>query len=187
SGLPSRVFPLSLKGITNVCMAESLSIDNVTIADSLERYASLLDLAGSSYYSVRAYRRAAELIRALPTPVAPLVRTGRARELRGIGPGVEARLREIVETGEIAHARELQGEVEPELVGLGRFLGLSPKQAVAIGRALGARTASELREAVATRRLEDVLGIGPKTAAKLRETLTREGEPQARRGLLLNR
>ena len=98
-----------------------------------ERYASLLDLAGSSYYVVRAYRRAAELIRPLPTPVADLVRTGRVRDLRGVGPSLEARLRELVETGEIAHARELESEVEPELVGLGRFLGLSPKRAVEVG------------------------------------------------------
>ncbi len=168
-------------------MAKSLSLDNTTIADALERYASLLDLAGSSYYVVRAYRRAADLIRALPTPVAELVRNGRARELRGIGPGLEARLRELVETGEIAHARELEGEVEPQLVGLGRFLGLSPKRAVAIGRALGARSAAELREAVAGGRLEDVPGIGPKTAAKLRTALEREAEPRAPHGLLLNR
>jgi DNA polymerase (family 10) len=173
--------------MTNVANVESLTTDNAAIANYLERYASLLDLAGSSYYAVRAYRRAAELIRPLPTPVAELVRDGRARELRGIGPGLEARLRELVETGEIAHARELEGEVEPELVGLGRFLGLTPKRAVEIGRALGARTAPELREAIASQRLEQVPGVGPKTAARLREALSREDEPRARRGLLLNR
>jgi DNA polymerase (family 10) len=173
--------------MTNVANVESLTTDNAAIADYLERYASLLDLAGSSYYAVRAYRRAAELIRPLPTPVAELVRNGRARELRGIGPGLEARLRELVETGAIAHARELEGEVEPELVGLGRFLGLTPKRAVEIGRALGARTAPELREAIASQRLEQVPGVGPKTAARLREALSREDEPRARRGLLLNR
>jgi DNA polymerase (family 10) len=168
-------------------MDESLVLDNQAVADALERYASLLDLAGSSYYVVRAYRRAAELIRPLPTPVAELVRSGRVRELRGIGSGLEVRLRELVETGEIAHARELESEVEPELVGLGRFLGLSPKRAVEVGRALNARTAAELREAVESGRLQDVPGMGPKSAAKLREALEREAEPRARRGLTLNR
>jgi DNA polymerase (family 10) len=168
-------------------MSKSLSLDNTAVADSLERYASLLDLAGSSYYVVRAYRRAAELIRPLSTPVAELVRSGRVRDLRGIGPSLEARLRELLETGEIAHARELEGEVEPELVGLGRFLGLSPKRAVALGRALGVRTVAELREAVAAGRLQDVRGVGPKTALRLREALEREAEPRAERGLLLHR
>src|SRR6478736_4801477 len=82
-------------------MGESLDADNRAVADALERYASLLDLAGSSYYVVRAYRRAAELIRPLATPVTELVRTGRVRELRGIGPGLETRLREAVESGRL--------------------------------------------------------------------------------------
>jgi DNA polymerase (family 10) len=162
-------------------------LDNTAIADALERYASLLDLAGSGYYTVRAYRRAAELIRPLPTPVAKLVREDRVQTLRGIGPGITARLRELVESGEIAHARELESEVEPELVGLGRFLGMGPKRAVEVGRALGVRTAAELREAIEGGRLLSVPGIGPKTEAKLRAALARERDARPRRGLLLNR
>src|SRR3954464_15847388 len=161
-------------------MGETINTDNQAVADALERYASLLDLAGSSYYVVRAYRRAAELIRPLATPVAELVRNGSVRELRGIGPSLEAGLRELVETGQIAHARELESEVEPELVGLGRLLGLSPKGAGGVGRALNARTAAELRGAVESGRVQDVPGMGPKSVAKLREALEREAEPRAR-------
>ena len=102
--------------------------DNAAIAERLETFASLLDLSGASYYSVRAYRRAAELVRATPAPVADLVRNGRVRELRGIGPAIETRLRELVETGRIAELDELEGEVQPELVGLGRIVGLAPKR-----------------------------------------------------------
>jgi hypothetical protein len=43
--------------MTNSAMTKSLSLDNATIADALERYAALLDASGSSYYAVRAYRR----------------------------------------------------------------------------------------------------------------------------------
>ena len=168
-------------------MAKSLSPDNNAIADALERYASLLDLSGSGYYNVRAYRRAAELLRPLPTPVAKLVREGRVQELRGIGPGIGAVLRELVETGEIARAKELEGEVAPELVGLGRFLGIGPKRAVELGRALGVRTADELRAAIEAGRLSSVPGFGPKTEAKFRAALEREHEARPRRGLLINR
>ena len=95
--------------------------ENTAIAERLEAFAALLDLAGSSYYTARAYRRAAELIRATPAPVAPLVRKGRVRELRGIGPGIERRLVELVETGRIAELDELERTVQPEIVGLGRL------------------------------------------------------------------
>jgi DNA polymerase (family 10) len=168
-------------------MAKSLSPDNNAIADALERYASLLDLSGSGYYNVRAYRRAAELIRPLPTPVAKLVQEGRVEDLRGIGPGIAAILRELVETGEIARAKELEGEVAPELVGLGRFLGIGPKRAVELGRALGVRTADELRAAIEAGRLSSVPGFGPKTEAKFREALAREQEAKPRQGLTINR
>jgi DNA polymerase (family 10) len=96
---------------------------NAAIADRLELFAALLELADANPYTARAYLRAAELIRATPIDVAALVREGRARELRGIGPGIDTRLRELVETGRIAELDELERSLDPELVGLGRLLG----------------------------------------------------------------
>ena len=160
-------------------------IDNATLAERLEALAALLDLAGASYYSVRAYRRAAELIRATPAPVAALVRQGRARELRGIGGAIESRLVELVETGRLAEIDELEAEVQPELVGLGRLVGLAPQRMVELGRALGVSNADELREAAAAGRLREVPGIGPSTEAKVRAALERPS-PSPRRGLTLN-
>ena len=89
---------------------------NEEIADGLERFASLLAAAGSSTYAVRAYRRVADRVRGFPVPVAPLVRSGRAREIAGVGPGIEPRLRELVETGALAEATELRERLAPELV-----------------------------------------------------------------------
>jgi DNA polymerase (family 10) len=168
-------------------VSASRNLDNAAIAERLEAFSTLLDLAGAGYYSARAYRRAAELIRGTNAPVAELVRAGRVRELRGIGAGIEARLRELVETGEIAELRELEREVEPELVGLGRFVGLAPKRMIEIGRRLGVRSAEELRAAAAEGRLREVPGIGAATEAKLLERLSREEPPRAARPLLLNR
>ena len=159
---------------------------NRVIADRLESFATLLELADANPYTARAYRRAAEVIRATPLDVAELVGAGRVRELRGIGPGIEARLRELVETGGIAELEELERELEPDLVGLGRFLGLGAKRSVEIGRTLGIRTAAEFREAAAAGRLRQVRGIGEMTERKLLAALER-GEPRAPRGLLLNR
>ena len=162
-------------------------MDNAGIADRLEAFAVLLELADASTYSIRAYRRAAETIRGAPVPVAELVRTGRVRELRGIGAGIEERLRELVETGEIGELAALERELAPELVGLGRYLGFGARRSIEIARALGVRTADELREAASAGRLQTVPGIGPKTEARLLEALARHPEPRSPTGLLLNR
>jgi DNA polymerase (family 10) len=162
-------------------------LENAMIAEQLEAFAGLLDLSGAGYYTSRAYRRAADTIRETKAPIAELVRAGRVQELRGIGSGIATRLQELVETGRIAELDELEREVQPELVGLGRFLGVGPKRMVEIGRALGVATAEEFREAAREGRLTSVAGIGPQTERRLLERLESEGRPQQRRGMLLNR
>jgi DNA polymerase (family X) len=161
-------------------------VTNAYIAEQLEAFASLLDLSGAGYYTSRAYRRAAETIRETKAPIAELVAEGRAQELRGIGAGIAARLRELVETGRIAELEELERDVQPELIGLGRFLGVGPKRMVEIGRALGVSTADEFREAARSGRLTSVPGIGAQTEKRLLERLERAERPQ-RKGMLLNR
>jgi DNA polymerase (family X) len=162
-------------------------VENHELADRLEAFASLLELADANPYTARAYTRAAETIRAAPVPVAELVRSGRARELRGIGAGIEIRLRELVKTGQIGELAELERELSPDLIGLGRYLGLGAKRSMELARALDVHTADEFRVAAAEGRLAGVPGIGPKTEAKLLEALASEDEPRPRRGLLLNR
>jgi len=162
-------------------------VDNASLAERLEAFAALLDLSGSSYYTVRAYRRAAELIRSTPADVAALVRSGRVRELAGIGAGIEARLHELETTGELAELRELEAEAMPELVGVGRLLGLSPKRMRELGKALGVRTVAGLREAVDAGRLSEVRGVGPKTAERIRAGLAEAARARPRRGMLLHR
>jgi DNA polymerase (family X) len=108
------------------------------------------------------------------------------RELRGIGPGIEARLRELVETGELAEARELRGTTAPELAALGRMLGIGAQRGAAIGSALGIRTADELRRAAEAGRLREVPGIGPVTEARMLRALA-EGRPASARFIRLDR
>jgi DNA polymerase (family 10) len=165
----------------------ALELQNELIAERLTAFAALLELADANPYTARAYRRAAETIRGTPVAVAGLVREGRVRELRGIGEGIAARLRELVETGAIAELAELERELAPDLIGLGRYLGLSARRSVDLARALGIRTADELREAALAGRLRSVPGIGPKTEAQLREALARQPAEQPRRSLLLHR
>jgi DNA polymerase (family 10) len=135
----------------------------------------------------RAYRRAAETIRGAAVPVAGLVRSGRVRALRGIGPGIESRLRELVETGEIAELAELERELSPELVGLGRYLGLGAARSLEIARALGVRTAGELREAAAAGGCGPCRGSGPSARRSCSTRSPARAEPRPQRGLLPQR
>src|SRR4051794_40592628 len=52
---------------------ETVPVENAAIADQLDMFASLLELGDANPYTARAYRRAAETIRAAALPVAELV------------------------------------------------------------------------------------------------------------------
>jgi DNA polymerase (family 10) len=160
-------------------------LENAAIAERLDAFAVLLDLAGSGPYTSRAYRRAAESVRETLVPVDDLVRAGRVRELRGIGPGISARLEELVETGRIAELDELERELRPELIGLGRLIGVGPKRMLEVAKALDVRTAEEFRTAAEAGGLRGVRGIGPATERKLLERLRQGPEARQRGGLLL--
>jgi DNA polymerase (family 10) len=159
---------------------------NAAVAERLDAFAGLLDLAGASGYSARAYRRAAQTIRETPVPILELARQGRAEELRGIGPGIAARLHELAETCTIAELDELREEVRPELVGLGRMLGIAPKRMVGIATSLGLETPEDFRRAAREGRLRSAPGVGPATEAKILERLAGPAD-RPPRGLTLNR
>jgi DNA polymerase (family X) len=162
-------------------------VDNAEIADRLDAFAAVLELGDANPYTSRAYRRAADTVRHAALPVAELVVAGRGRELRGIGSGIETRLRELIETGQIAELAELERELVPDLVGLGRYLGLGARRVIDIARALEVSTAAELREAAAEGRLRDVPGIGPKIEAQILAALARETDARSPQGLWLTR
>ena len=156
------------------------TLDNAALAERLEVFATLLELAGSSPYASRAFRRAAQTVRETRVSVAELALAGRVDELRGIGPGIAARLRELAETGKLAELEELERTVQPELVALGRYLGVGAKRMLEIAAALGVTTADEFRAAAREGRLRSVPGIGAKTEARLLANLDRRPQEQRR-------
>jgi DNA polymerase (family 10) len=137
-----------------------MSSSNVTIAATLDELAALLELSGSRY-PARAYRRAAELIRGLPVPVEDLVRSGKVQELRGIGSGIEARLRELVDTGGIGELEELRRELAPDQIALERMAAERGPLLLHRARALSEQLAAALG------------GIAAGDARRWRESTTR--------------
>ena len=123
-------------------------MDNAEIADRLEAFAALLELADANPYTMRAYRVPRRRPPSSAAPVAELVRSRRAREAPRDRPRHE-RVARARGDGQHRGAGGLRQEIAPDLVGLGRYLGLGARRSVEVARALGVRTAEEFREAAA--------------------------------------
>ena len=80
-------------------------------AGALERIAYLLDRAREKPYRVRAYLRAAEIVKALAQDeLVARVAAGTLKELDGIGPKTAAIITEVATSGSTAYLDKLEEE-----------------------------------------------------------------------------
>ncbi|MFU8866317.1 DNA polymerase/3'-5' exonuclease PolX [Natronococcus sp.] len=146
---------------------------NAELAGRLEEFANLLE-ADDVEYKPRAYRRAAESVRAHPTPIADYVAADDRESIETIdhvGDAIASKIVEYVETGEIEEHEELRAELPIDIADLTRIEGVGPKTAGKLYRELGIQSLDDLEEAAEAGEIQAVKGFGPKTEENIRENL----------------
>ena len=142
---------------------EKLSrMSNIEVAAVLYEVADLLEIKGVRF-KPHAYRRAAQEIETLPEDIADVTREGRLDEVPGVGKGIAGKVREVVETGDLAYLSSLREELPEGVQELTRIEGIGPKKAIALSRELGIRTVDDLEAAAKAGRIRDLPGFGEKT------------------------
>jgi len=112
--------------------------------------------------------------------VAEMIRRGDdLGAIPGVGGGIAARLRELVETGRCAYHDELLTEIPRSLLDLLKVPGLGPKGVSLVFRELGVRSAEDLEAAIADGRFRTLPGMKEKKEARIRQGL--EARRAARR------
>ena len=139
---------------------------NEEIAGQFEEIADRLTLLGESWFKVRAYRRAAEVMRATGEDVARLSADGRLESLPGIGEAIAQKTADYLSTGHITLLDRLREQVPEGQLALLR-LGLTPAQVREVRNRLGAGSPESLRDALA----RGMMGLTPKTLAAVRAAL----------------
>lgn len=104
------------------------ALDNRAIAGLLYETADLMEIDNSDPFRIRSYRRAAEAIEGLPSPIWDLIpEQKKLLEIPGIGKGMAANLRELMETGKLSVQEELLTKYRPSMLELLKIQGLGPK------------------------------------------------------------
>jgi DNA polymerase (family 10) len=157
-------------------------VDNTRIAQVMAEIADLLEIKNENAFKIRAYRSAADTIRAWPDAVARIDAAG-LRELPGIGKDLAAKVRELAETGVCRYHQDLLQEFPPTILDLLRLQGVGPKTVALLYSVLNIRSVDELAAAAREGRLREVRGMGPRKEALILKAIE-EREKDAGRHLL---
>ncbi|HKX12414.1 MAG TPA: DNA polymerase/3'-5' exonuclease PolX [bacterium] len=147
-------------------------MDKRSIVAALEEMGELLEIQGENPFKTRAYQQAAQLLQGMAEEPADLVKSGKLGELRGIGPALNQKITEMVQTGSSTYLNELRRKVPPGLLELLKIPGLGPRKAKVLYDQLGIQSLGELEYACAENRLLELKGFGAKTQENILKGIT---------------
>src|SRR3974390_656586 len=176
-----------------------MPVQNPEVAAMFDQAAELLEIQGENPFRVRAYRRAARVVEALPQSIRGMPSTGAdLSELPGIGKDLAEKITGIVNTGHFDLLDTLKKKLPGQLGEIAALPGRGPKRVKLLYEKLKVRTLDDLRRILKAGRLPELKGFGPtiekKIAAALEKPLTEkrfklsvaEAEAQALVGFLRN-
>lgn len=158
-------------------------INKFTIVATLQEIGQLLEAKGVDQFRARAYRNAARSIADFSGDLATLAAQDRLTEIKGIGSGLAAQIKEILTTGRSSILERLRTELPPGVIELSRILSL--KKLEKLHTALGISSLADLKAAIASGKVRDVPGFGAKSEEQLLAAIARH-ENRGTRILLLH-
>lgn len=150
-------------------------MDNEAIARRFYRMAALMEIRGEDPFRLRSYRNAAEAIETWPTPLKEIaVKEGAAglQEIPGVGKALAAAIMSLVSRGTFDAWEKITAETPETVLDLLELPGIGPKTAAALHQKFKVSSLPDLRKFVAGGGLEIVDGIGPKTAERIKSSLS---------------
>ncbi|MBT9282256.1 MAG: DNA polymerase/3'-5' exonuclease PolX [Hydrogenibacillus schlegelii] len=158
-----------------------MDVTNRFVARILEKIADYSELLGENEFKVRSFRRAAQTIESLDAPVGELMDRGEA--IPGVGKGIAAVIREVIETGESELLKALEAKVPKVLIRLLAVPGIGPKTVGRLLRELGIDSEVKLEAAIREQKIRALSGFGAKTERRIAEALRAARDPNPRHPL----
>ena len=137
------------------------------IAADLRKIARLLEIKGENPFKTQAYERGASALENHQGDFDALVKTGRLKEIPGIGTALAAIIEEIYHTGECWMLQQLREGLPPGVIELSAVPGLNLKKIIALNDTLGIESIADLKTACQEDLVTKVKGFGLKSQAKL--------------------
>lgn len=140
---------------------------NKDIAGAFDELANLLELQEDNEFKIKSYKNAYLTLRKLERPLSDLSDAD-IRTIKGIGPAIAAKIRELLSTGKMNVLEAARAETPPGVVEMLQVHGFGPKKVRVVWKDMGIESVGELWYACNENRLEAYKGFGLKTQEDLK-------------------
>ncbi len=144
---------------------------NAEIADVFEHIAEILEIKGENPFKIRAYLNASSAISRLGENLSDIIIEGKDLNIPGIGKDLYLKIKELVDTGNLAYYDELLKSVPDGLFELLKIRGLGPKKAMLLYENFNIKSAADLDNALKSGKLKDIRGFGEKSIENLKKSV----------------
>ena len=133
-----------------------------------------LDEGSPQSFKVRGYENAKAGLQSESRDLGELS-VSELQKVKGVGKSTAAKIRELVDTGEVKKIVDLRAKYPPSLVELSRIPGMGPKTVKLVRSELGVEDVEGLKAAIAEQKLRTLPGLGATSELKIGRAIERLG------------
>ena len=143
-------------------------MENREVAKILQETAQLLEIDGAIIGRYRSYEKVAELLYSIHERIEDLAKDdAKLKELPGVGDGMAAHIREILETGDYSLRQKLLKKYPLTLLDLLHLQGMGPKKVAILFKKFKVATVEGVEKLAREGKLRDLEGFGEKTESNI--------------------
>ena len=154
--------------------------DTESIAQMLNDISALMELNGDNLFRVRAYRKAAQVIRSTTEDILFLTKNKTLTMLDGIGPGIAETITEFVDSGKSKVLNGLRKKFPDGILEMLKVQGLGPAKIRILINTLNITTIDDLQKACEKHQLQELDGFGKKSEENILQGILLRKQSQDR-------
>ena len=132
------------------------------MAKRLYEMADMLEFKGENVFKIKAYQKAARHIEELGEDINVLRKNDELAHIPGVGEAIEAKIREMLDTGTFRAFEEIRQTIPEEIEEITAVQGIGPRTAYLLYTRLGVKDLNGLLKAAEEHRIRRIPGMGVK-------------------------
>lgn len=136
---------------------------NLEVAEIFKNIASILEIKDENPFRIRAYEKAAQVIKNLTSDLEKLSREDRLTGLPGVGKDLALKIKEILKTGTLKQYEKLKKEIPQGLIDMLATPGLGPKTVRLLSEKLKIKDMPTLKKKLKAGEVSGLPGMKEKT------------------------